>query len=77
MHISVARQRYQAYLEKKKELNVDEENHWREKRKIKQQLKEIEEKKKIMQLEQEKEDIEIKCKKKILHNMKRCWKVFH
>ncbi|KAJ8897230.1 hypothetical protein PR048_002576 [Dryococelus australis] len=55
---------YQVYLEKKKELNAAEEKQRRKKRKIEQQLRELEEKKKIMKLEREKEDIEMEREKK-------------
>lgn len=66
-----SRRRYQSYLEKKKEMQSEEEKKKIEKRKIELQLKELEEKRKKLKLEREMEDVEIGEKKKLLENMKR------
>lgn len=66
-----SRRRYQLYLEKKKDMQSQEEKKRVEKRKIEFELKELEEKRQKLKIEREKEDVEIEEKKRLLDNEKR------
>lgn len=69
IHVKISRKRYYDLLEKKKkEYGSDDRNI--DKRKIEKQLKELDEKKKKIALEREKEDIILRAQKKLLEKQR-------